>query len=407
MLVRKQIRIKRSANVLDERSGYRIHANWGHVAVLEGGGHLCELGLNSVPDVNPLWRPQWTTMDPQLYSAAKHHRTYGRAPDGKLLAGIAGHSLSFDHFGPPSAEETAAGLTTHGEAPCTRWTRLKARDGSALHYGCTLREAQIEFERTISLDPAHPIIYCEERARNLSPYDRPISWNEHVTFGPPFLEPGTTLFDMPATRARVCASGYSERNFLKPDAEFTWPQAPRKGGGHSDLRVSSEGRFGHYTAQLLDRSLDLAFISACNPATGLLVVYAFSRADFPWVGNWEERNNREAAPWSGRTVCRGIEFSTTPFAIPRRETIDQGRLFGESTYRWLAAKSAISVRFMILLWKVPADFGGVRRFDIHRGQGLLTESGERGRRLHRPVQPFLQMPRAAHQSRTAKSAAPA
>ena len=52
---------------------------------------------------------------------AKHARTYGPPPDGRLLSGIAGHSLSFDHFGPPSPEETAAGLTTHGEAPALKW----------------------------------------------------------------------------------------------------------------------------------------------------------------------------------------------------------------------------------------------------------------------------------------------
>jgi hypothetical protein len=385
----KQIRIERSANILDERAGYRISADWGHVAVVGGGGHICDLRLNSVPAVNPLWKPQWTTIDPHRYLPGRHRRRYGPAPDGKLLAGIAGHSLSFDHFGPPSQEETAAGLTTHGEAPCARWKRLKTNDSTALRYGCTLREAQIEFSRTISLDGAHAVIYCEERAQNLSCYDRPISWNEHVTFGPPFLECGTTIFDMPATRAKVCPPGYSDWNSLEPNAEFTWPDAPRKDGGHRDLRRAADGRFGHYTAQLLDPSLDLAFISACNPRQGLMVAYVFQRADFPWVGNWEERNSREAAPWSGRTFCRGIEFSTTPFAIPRRETLDQGRLFGERTYRWLPAKSHLSLRFLILLFAVPADFSGLKRCEIDKGQVRLTEAGARGRRLSLPVRPFL------------------
>ncbi len=405
MSARKQIRIQRSADVLDKRAGYRVHADWGHVAVLEGGGHICELALNSVPGANPLWKPQWTTMDPQLYSARKHLRKYGPTPDGKLLAGIAGHSISFDHFGPPSPEEILAGLTTHGEAPCTRWTRSKSQNAVDLRYGCTLPKAQIDFDRTLSIDADHPVVYCEERAHNLSSYDRPISWNEHVTFGPPFLEPGTTLFDMPATRARVCAASYSERNLLEPDADFIWPHAPRRGGGYSDLRLAPDGRFGHYTAQLLDPSLDLAFISACNPAQGLLVVYAFSRADFAWVGNWEERNNREAAPWSGRTMCRGMEFSTTPFATPRRETIDQGRVFGETTYRWLPAKSTLTVRFMILLWKIPRDFRGVSRFDIDRGRAVVREAGEHGRRLRLPVKSFLHNPRAAHTHQRTGSAA--
>jgi hypothetical protein len=385
----KQIRIERKTNILDERAGYRISADWGHLAVVSGGGHICDLRLNSVPAVNPLWKPQWATIDPRRYLPGRHRRTYGPAPDGKLLASIAGHSLSFDYFGPPSRQETAAGLTTHGEAPCSRWKLLKTNDSSALRYGCTLQEAQIEFSRTISLDRSHPVIYCEEQAQNLSIYDRPISWNEHVTFGPPFLETGTTIFDMSATRAKVCSADYSDRNFLEPDAEFTWPKAPKKDGGFSDLRRAADGRFGHYTAQLLDPSLDLAFISACNPGQGLLVAYAFRRADFPWVGNWEERNNRDSSPWSGRTFCRGIEFSTTPFAIPRRETIDRGALFGERTYRWLPAKSSLSIRYLIMLFAVPANFGGVQRLEIDKGQAQLTEAGNLSRRLRLPVKPFL------------------
>jgi hypothetical protein len=383
--------IRRDANVLDGRAGFLISGEWGQVSVLQGGGHICELSLKSVPGVNPLWRPQWTTIDPDRYTPGKHRRVYGPPPDGKLLAGIAGHSLSFDHFGPPSKEETAAGLATHGEAPSLKWNLLKKSDSPrpTLHYGRTLRQAQIDFSRKISVDRTNPIIYCEEQARNLSVYDRPISWNEHVTFGPPFLQCGTTVFDMPATRAKVCPAGYSERIFLQPEAEFDWPNAPTKQGGTADLRTTADQRFEHYTAQLLDPKLEIAFISACNPSQRFLVVYAFRRADFPWVGNWEERNHQTKPPWKGRTFCRGIEFSTTPFAIPRRETVDQGSLFGERTYRWLPAKSRLTVRFLIMLFEVPEAFSGVKEVSIKAGVARVIESGPRARQLTAPVGEFL------------------
>jgi hypothetical protein len=391
MVLRNQIKVQRSGRILGRRAGYRIGAHWGHVSVLEGGGHICELRHNAVPAVNPLWIPPWTTIDPGRYSPVKHRRVYGPPPDGKLLAGIAGHSLSFDHFGPPSHEETSAGLATHGEAPSTKWRLLQNTVATEpkLRYGCTLPEAQINFTRTIALDPKNPVVYCEECAVNLSRYDRLISWNEHVTFGPPFLECKTTVFDMPATRAKVCPRGYSERIFLKPDAEFFWPEAPRIDGGYGNLRAMPDERYGHYTAQLLDPNLDITFISACNPRQHLLVLYAFRRADFPWVGNWEERNNRMVAPWKGKVFCRGMEFSTTPFAIPRRDTVDQGRLFGELTYRWLPAKSSLAVRFLILMFEIPEDFAGVRQFAIERGLGRVVETGARGRQLSVAVGNFL------------------
>jgi hypothetical protein len=179
---------------LDRRSGFRLYADWGHVGVLTGGGHICELILNRVPGINPLGQPSWTTIDPDRYSP-RHSRAYGPPPDGGLLAGIAGHSLSFDHFGLPSLEVTAAGLATHGEAPCARWKVRNdfAASVATLHRGCVVRHAQIRFTRTISVNRTSPVLYCEERAENLGVYDLPISWNEHVMFGPPFLESATTM----------------------------------------------------------------------------------------------------------------------------------------------------------------------------------------------------------------------
>jgi hypothetical protein len=383
--------VLRRQNVVDGRSGFRLHANWGYVSVLAGGGHICELNLNACNGVNPLWRPPWVTIDPTRYATVKHARRYGQPPDGRLLAGIGGHSLSFDHFGPPSREETAAGLTTHGEAPALKWRIQKKAQAPKpqLQYGLTLPEARIRFSRKLSLDRVNPVIYCEEEAVNLSPYDRPISWNEHVTFGPPFLEAETTWFDMPATRAKVCPSSYSPRFFLQPDAEFRWPNAPTKDGKRMNLRSTPARRFGHYTAQLLNPELEIGFIAACNPRLKLLVVYAFRRADFPWVGNWEERYNRTQAPWLRKTFCRGLEFSTTPFAIPRRETIEQGPLFAERTYRWLPAKSTARVRFLILLFDVPQAFRGVASVSIAKRRIDVVESGARGRRLSVAASKFL------------------
>jgi hypothetical protein len=258
-----------------------------------------------------------------------------------------------------------------------------------LQYGVTLPAAQISFSRTLSIDPVNPVIYCEEEALNLSNYDRPISWNEHVTLGPPFLEAGITKIDMPATRAKVCPASYSPRFFLLPDAEFRWPNAPARNRKRINLRTTPARKFGHYTAQPLDPALEVGFIAACNPRLGLLVAYAFRRADFPWVGNWEERYSRTSAPWRGKAFCRGLEFSTTPFAIPRRETVEQGPLFGEATYRWLAAKSKLRIRYLISLWKVAKDFRGVDEVSIVNRRIDIVESGPRPRKLSMAAVRFL------------------
>ena len=105
--------VARCSNLLDERSGFQLKSSWGHVSALEGGGHICELMLNSVGSVNPMWKPTWKTIDPPAYNPQKHQKIYGPPPEGRLLAGIAGHSISFDFFGPPSEEEMHEQATVH------------------------------------------------------------------------------------------------------------------------------------------------------------------------------------------------------------------------------------------------------------------------------------------------------
>src|SRR5687768_6428672 len=83
------------------------------VTVLKEGGHIAEI-LDKTTGVNPLWTPPWPTIEPSTFCMADTH-TYGDGSDARLLAGIMGHNLCLDIFGPPSDDEAKAGLTPHGE----------------------------------------------------------------------------------------------------------------------------------------------------------------------------------------------------------------------------------------------------------------------------------------------------
>ena len=190
--------------------------------------------------------------------------------------------------------------------------------------------------------------------------------------------------------SKVAPAAYSKFMSLQPDAEFVWPLAPGTTYRETvDLRTTRGGNFENYSAQLLDPALEHAFTATCNPRLGLLIVYVFRRADFPWVGNWEESCSLEHAPWRKRTFCRGVEFSTTPFAFPRRESVTQGRLFGCATYRWLPAKSEAKIRFAILMFQIPADFRGVERVSLCSGHARVHERGAQARELELPLKAFL------------------
>ena len=77
------------------------------VTVLQEGGHIAEI-FDKAAGVSPLWTPPWPTIEPSQYDRS-HTAMYGDGVDARLLAGIMGHNLCLDIFGPPSDAEAKAG----------------------------------------------------------------------------------------------------------------------------------------------------------------------------------------------------------------------------------------------------------------------------------------------------------
>jgi len=63
-------------------------------------------------------------------------------------------------------------------------------DGVTFWYGADLLKTQYRVERAVALPRGMRTIYVQEWVENLAPFDRPINWMKHATFGPPFAEPG-------------------------------------------------------------------------------------------------------------------------------------------------------------------------------------------------------------------------
>lgn len=317
------------------------------VTVLEGGGHIAEV-LHKPTGVNPLWTPPWPSIDPAAYDP-EHHPAYGDGVDASLLAGIMGHSLCLDIFGGPSAEEAAAGLPVHGEVSTLRFDI--ERHGDELVLNALLPMARVQLERRVTLGAQPGTVRIRETVENLSAIDHPVGWTEHVTLGPPFLERGDTQFRASAGRSKVFPAAFGPADYLVPGAEFDWPSAPRldsHGGGTADLRVfTGAPTSSAYTAHLM-REGEQAFFAAFSPRAGLAFGYVWRRADFPWLGIWEENASRSQPPWNGRTLTRGMEFGVSPFPETRREMIERQRLFGVPTFRWIPAASRVTVEYWIV-----------------------------------------------------------
>jgi len=323
------------------RRAFEISNNQLTVTVTQEGGHIARI-LHQGTGVNPLWAPPWPSIEPSAYDL-KMHPGYGGDSEAKLLAGILGHNLCLDLFGGTSDDEAAAGMTVHGESSIAPYEI--SVDGAALTQRATFPQAQLGFERRLEL--RGDVLLIQETVESLSGWDRPSAWTQHVTLGPPFIERGVTQFRAPGTKSKVFETDFAEGKGLQVvGAPFDWPLCPKKGGGHIDLRVfESAPVSAGYTAHLMDPHRDQAFFLGWHPHTKLLFGYIWKRADFPWLGRWEENMSRHTPPWNGNTLALGMEFGASPMPETRRAMIERGSLFGVPGYRWLPARKKVTVEY--------------------------------------------------------------
>lgn len=292
-----------------------------------------------------------------------------------------GHFLCLDGFGAPSAQEMAAGMPFHGEASKQLWKVTPSQPSGklrSLRIDSSLPLAQENISRTLEIVGGENIVYVESELENLVAIDRPVSWAEHATLGPPFLEKGKLVVDMPATQCRVRAEKpHAIPNRLVFLRDFIWPMAPTVDGGQADLRSVPEQNYLDLATCQIDPKRTLGFVTAIDLARHLIFGYVFRREEYPWVMSWMNyTGNAQAA--------RGMEFSTQPFDVSHRETVEANPMFGIPTFRWLPAKSKIRSRFLLFYARVPD--GITRVDDITLAGGVLTiEDRAAGKRFTMPA----------------------
>jgi len=328
--------------------------------VLTVGASIVSLVLLDDPaKTNPLWNPRRI--------AAGRPQAFGKTPGF-------GHFVCVDGFGPASPEEQAAGLPQHGEARRARYEIQElSHKGNlqTLSLAAELPLVQETFTRTIRLVDGENVLAIDSELENLMAFDRPVNWAEHATIGAPFLERGKTVVDMSAVRASTRPHAAEDPlHRLASLQEFRWPMAPGIDGALIDLRPAGLAASGDHTTCLMQRDRPTAFVTFLHPEKRLLLGCVFRPDEFPWVQNWEHYPGDDQ-------LARGLEFSTQPFDVPRREAIDTHTFFGAPTWRWLPAKSRIRSKFLLFWTRTPDNFCKIDDVEIKNGT-LLIRDAENG-----------------------------
>ena len=291
-----------------------------------------------------------------------------------------GHFLCVDGFGSVSKEERAAGLPGHGEAYRTAWELKSAnRNGgtSTVVFGATLPIVQEVFRRTIRLVDGEHVVSIDTELESLLGFDRPVNWAEHATIGGAFLEQGQTVTELSASRSMTRPHespppARPVRHQLADGKAFTWPMAPTVSGTAIDMRIAPTATdIVDHTTSLMDPSKRLVYITAFHPGKRALLGYVFRRDEYPWTQIWD------SYPSGGKRSFRGLEFSTQPFDLPRREVIQTNTMFDTPTYRWLPAKSTITSSFLMFYVATPEGFGKVDDVKLEEKTLTIEDRGAR------------------------------
>jgi hypothetical protein len=285
-----------------------------------------------------------------------------------------GHFLALDGFGAPSDQEQAAGMPFHGEANRQSFKILSASDSVRSHLitlQTVLPLAQETFTRTMEAVEGENVVYVTSELESALSVDRPISWAEHATIGPPYMEKGKVVVDMPATNCRVRPDKPgSIPGHLVHDKDFRWPMAPTTDGGLADLRlIPTDHNWLDLASCQMDPARTFAFVTALHLERHVIFGYVFRREDYPWLMSWMNFTGDNKA-------ARGMEFSSQPFDISHRESVAMSPLFGVPTFRWLPAKSKLQTRYLMFYARVPDSFTKIDDVILKDGKlAIIDHSG--------------------------------
>ena len=163
-------------------------------------------------------------------------------------------------------------------------------------------------ERTVSLNRADAGLNISERVINTSSVPVDAMWSQHITFGYPFVTPGSkiTLPEGVTGLSHDADVGATGRR-LSPAAKFTWPNAPALEGELLDLSIVPPRNTPSDLVYLTDFPGDTGWYQVTHPAQPVGVRVEWSTATLPYLWYWQEFGGTTGYPWYGQVYTIGLE----------------------------------------------------------------------------------------------------
>lgn len=318
------------------------------LSVLPGGGFIGAVQLTTGDpraDINPMRVPDYQTIDPHTYDPenAAHAAAYGTDVQGRLMSGYMGHYTCFPQFGNSPQEFAAAGYGQHGEAIDVLWEQQPSSTPGQLSMTAHLPLNSYNFNRTITMHPGETVAYVTETAENLASFERPLQWNQHVTFGPPFVEAGKMWADASVADAPADFRGFS-------------------------------GRTGRWQMQ---NEKPRNWVTAFNESYRVLFGQLFDAECNPWLLDWQtdaatSDQSKMPVPLQGATARGFCWGDSVESGI--KSAVTTAERNGRPTYSWIGARQRRSQHYAIFMAELPDGWRGTADVSAHDGSITITET---------------------------------
>lgn len=341
------------------REAFTISNRHFSLSVLPGGGFIGDVHLVSdKPNVavSPLRVPDYQTIDPYKFDPVRDAR-YGTGIQRQLMSGYMGHFTCFPQFGASQAEFEASGYGQHGELVISKWDRLVARSPHELLMAAHLPLNQYNFQRSIVMLPDETVAYVRETAQNLTRYERPCQWVQHVTMGSPFTAIGRMWVDG--------SVGFTRSG--RPDAatQLPWPGYRGAGGADANAREFS----GQSLVWIMQQTKGRNWLAAYSQDFNVLFGHIYDAGSNPWVLDWQSNRHQDAFPVSGSVVARGLCWGDSPLASGIKAAVANGSIAGIPVHSWMDPLAQRSQNYVIFMAEIPPGWKGTA--DIIAADGVI------------------------------------
>ena len=318
------------------------------LSVLPGGGFIGDVHLTTGDpraDINPMRVPDYQTIDPHTFDPKNkaHAAAYGTDVQGRLMSGYMGHYTCFPQFGNSSEEFEAVGYGQHGEAIGVLWQQQSTGDSGQLSMTAHLPLNSYNFERTVTMHPGETVACITETAENLACFERPLQWNQHVTFGPPFAQVGHMWADASVLDAPADFRGFS-------------------------------GRTSRWQMQI---EKPQSWVVAFNDNYRLLFGQLFDAEVNPWLLDWQtdaasSDQSTMPTPLQGATA-RGFCWGDS-IESGIKNAVTKAEHNGVPTFSWIGARQRWSQRYVVFLAELPDAWCGTADVRASGGSIVITET---------------------------------